>query len=251
MWALIPAFTSSVRGRSVDRALTFRSSHASMWRLPPTDMNRNFRLLLPTIAFVVLPHSGGAQTSQKLSIQGSGLSAQLYGDAFADIKNGIGGELQLRYTPGKWSFGGGFQMTSHDVSENVSEVFDKVKITGFFFEPRFVIDVGSSRYAPYLSGRFALSKMKFVLQDDVLPQGFSSELGEPTGPTINGGGGILFRLGSRANLDLGVTFGYTKFDNIRLQINDDGGTTVFDETFEVGSGTNAVFRLGLAFGLGG
>ena len=214
-------------------------------------MNRNLRLLLPALALIVASHSGGAQTSQRISIQGSGLFAQLYGKAFDDIKDGIGWELQLRYTPGKWSFGAGVQQTIHDVSEDVSEVFDKVKLTGVFFEPRYVIDVGSSRYAPYLSGRFALSKMKFELQDAVLPDGFSSDLSEPTGPTINGGGGILVRLGSRANLDLGVTFGYTKFKDIRLRINDDSGTNVFDQTFEVGNGTNAVFRVGLAFGLGG
>jgi hypothetical protein len=214
-------------------------------------MNRNLRLLLPALAFAVASSTASAQTSQKISVQGSGLYAMLFGDAFRDIKSGIGGELQLRYTPGKWSFGGGVQHTIHDVSEDVSDVFDKVKLTGVFIEPRYVIDVGSSSYAPYLSGRFALSKMKFELQDDVLPDGFSSELSEPTGPTINGGGGILIRLGGRANLDLGVTFGYTKFKNIRLRINDDSGTNVLDETFEVGSGTNAVFRLGLAFGLGG
>jgi hypothetical protein len=85
----------------------------------------------------------------------------------------------------------------------------------------------------------------------VLPSGFRADISEPTGPTINGGGGILVRLGSRANLDLGVTFGYTKFDDIRLRIIDDSGTLLTDQTFEVGSGTNAVFRLGLAFGLGG
>jgi hypothetical protein len=217
----------------------------------PTDMNRNLRLFLPALALAAVAHTASAQTSQKISIQGSGLFAQLYGKAFDDIKDGIGGELQLRYTPGKWSFGGGIQHTIHDVAEGVSDVFDKVKLTGVFIEPRYVIDVGSSSYAPYLSGRFALSKMKFELQDDVLPPGFSSDLSEPTGPTINGGGGVLIRLGNRANLDLGVTFGYTKFKNIRLQINDDSGVNVLDETFEVGSGTNAVFRLGLAFGLGG
>ena len=224
-----------------------------MWRPPPTDMNRNFRLLLPTLALVVASQSVGAQTSQKISIQGSGLFAELYGEAFADIKSGIGGELQLRYTPGRFSFGGGFQLTSHDVSENVSEIFSKVKLSGLFFEPRFVIDVGSSRYAPYLSGRFALSKMKFELNEDFLEtiEGFTVDIEEPTGPTINGGGGILVRLGSRANLDLGVTFGYTKFGDIRLRIIDDSGTEVTNDIFEVGSGTNAVFRVGLAFGLGG
>jgi hypothetical protein len=214
-------------------------------------MNRNLRLLLTAIALIVSARAADAQTAQKISIQGSGLFAQLYGDAFNDIKDGVGGELQLRYTPGVWSFGGGIQFTAHDVSDQVSDVFAGAKISGFFFEPRYVIDVGSSTYAPYLSGRFALSKMKFELQDDALPAGFSSELSEPTGPTINGGGGLLFRLGARANLDVGVTFGYTKFDDIRLRITDDSGSEFFNDTFEVGSGMNAVFRLGLAIGLGG
>jgi hypothetical protein len=216
-------------------------------------MNRFLRQLLPAIALVVVANSGRAQTSQKISIQGSGLVAALFGDAFGDIKDGFGGELQLRYTPGKWSFGGGVQYTSHGVSEDVENVFSKVTLTGVFFEPRYVIDVGSSSYAPYLSGRFALSKMKFELNEDFVNdfEGFSFELSEPAGPTINGGGGVLIRLGNRANLDLGVTFGYTKFKNIRLRVVDDSGTEVSNDVFEVGSGMNAVVRLGLAFGLGG
>ncbi len=212
---------------------------------------RTLRQFLPAVALVIATSTLHAQTSQRISIQGSGLYAALVGKAFNDIKDGIGGELQIRYTPSKFSLGVGVQHTIHDVSEDVSEVFSKVKLTGAFLEPRYVIDIGSTKLAPYLSMRLALSKMKFEIQDDVLPDGYSSELSEPTGPTINGGGGVLIRLGGRANLDLGVTFGYTKFRNIRLQINDDSGTNVLDETFTVGSGSNAVFRLGLAFGLGG
>jgi hypothetical protein len=225
-------------------------------------MNRILRLTLPAIALVAVSHAAFAQTSQKISVQGSGLFAQLYGDAFTDIKDGIGGELQLRYTPGKWSFGAGIQHTIHDYSNTLSipvegndiPIFSNVKLTGVFVEPRYVIDIGSAKFAPYLSGRFAFSKMKFEFTDELLTAltGFILDLSEPTGPTINGGGGVLIRLASRANLDLGVTFGYTKFKDIRFRILDaDSNVELTNDPIEIGSGTNAVFRVGLAFGLGG
>jgi hypothetical protein len=54
------------------------------------------------------------------------------------------------------------------------------------------------------------------------------------GGTVNLGGGVLARLTSRANLDFGATYGYTRFS---------GGIA--------GSGSDLVLRAGLAIGLGG
>ena len=50
-------------------------------------------------------------------------------------------------------------------------------------------------------------------------------------------------------VDVGVTFGYTKFGDITITGTGVGGTST--ESFGVGSGTNAVVRVGLAVGLGG
>ena len=72
------------------------------------------------------------------------------------------------------------------------------------------------------------------------------EFGKPKGPTVNGGGGVLVRLHSRVNLDLGATFGYTRFKSVSVTIPGEG---VFSADF--GNGTNLVVRLGLAIGIGG
>ena len=68
--------------------------------------------------------------------------------------------------------------------------------------------------------------------------------GDANGFTANGGGGLLFILGSSANLDLGVTF----------EVKDLGSATVASSPpteLDLGSGQNVIFRVGLAFGLGG
>ena len=67
-------------------------------------------LLMPTT------HAAG-QSSQLLSVQGSALAADLFGDNFFAIKTGVGLELQARYTPSAFSLGGGLQFTHHGDSE--------------------------------------------------------------------------------------------------------------------------------------
>ena len=214
-------------------------------------MRRTFLIVAASALTLSTASTSSAQTSQRFSLQGSALFAGLFGSAFDGINNGYGGELQLRFTPGSWSFGGGIQYTLHGTEGDMAEGFKKVKLAGLFFEPRLVVPVGSSSYAPYLSGRFAFSRMAFNFADGFPPPGFSINVERPTGPTINGGGGFLINLGARTNLDIGATFGYTKFKNVIFSVSDNG--TGQSERFEVevGSGTNLVFRIGLAVGLGG
>ena len=99
-------------------------------------------------------------------------------------------------------------------------------------EPRYVIDTGSDRVVPYLAARLATSEI-FV------EEGRSSSTA--TGYTINGGGGLLVRLGSAMNLDLGVTLGWK----------DLGEATIANTLFDMGTGSNLIVRAGLAIGFGG
>ena len=126
------------------------------------------------------------------------------------------------------SFGVGIEQTFH----NVDNLDDRnVRLTGGFFEPRYVVDTGSDKAVPYLAGRFAISKIR------------SEEFGassSATGYTVNGGGGLLIRLKPAMNLDLGVTLGWK----------DLGQATIVDTVFDLGTGTNLVIRAGLAFGFG-
>lgn len=175
-----------------------------------------------------------AQSAQRLSIQGSGLFAKLYGSAYAGLQKGYGVEVQARFTPGAWSFGGGVQYTRH----SITGLNQKLKLYGGFVEPRYVIVLRSNVFAPYVSARFSLLKQQLTVGD---------VSGSATGVTLNGGGGVLVRLSSRLNLDVGSTYGYTKFGDFVVRNHSNGLTF----TGPSGSGSNLVVRVGLALGLAG
>jgi hypothetical protein len=64
---------------------------------------------------------------------------------------------------------------------------------------------------------------------------------------VNSGGGLLYRVGPRLNLDLGATFGYNRLGSGTLK-SEASGTAV---PFESSSGSNLVVRFGFAVGIGG
>lgn len=177
-----------------------------------------------------------AQTAQRFSAQASGLFVTLSGDAYASLKNGPGFEAQLRYNPGALSIGGGFQFSNHDI--DATDLDGGIRLYGAFLEPRYVIAVQSATFAPYLSSRLAL------LRQSLNVEGFE---GHSNGLQLNGGGGVIVRLATNVNLDLGATFGYIDFGEATTK---NKSTGVETKTADADSGTNWVFRVGLAFGLG-
>lgn len=188
-------------------------------------------VLAPTmLASRALP----AQSAQAVSIQASGLYNGVYGGVFTGLKHGFGAEGQIRYTPGALSIGAGFQYTTHGL-ENRSE---DIRLYGGFLEPRYRIHTGSNVVAPYLSARLSLLKVGFSGGDLTLTSSFIQ---------VNGGGGLLYRLGPRLNLDLGATFGYNRLARGTLR-SESSGTEV---TVDSSSGSNVVLRVGFAVGLGG
>jgi hypothetical protein len=184
---------------------------------------------------VILGTPGGdlqAQSAQPFSLQGSALVNGVFGNVFTGLQDGIGGEAQFRYTPGALSVGAGFQFTIHELEARM----DDARLYGGFIEPRYRIHVGSNVVAPYVSGRLSVLKVGFSGGDLSLSSSFIQ---------LNGGGGILVRLSSRLNLDLGATFGYNRLGNGTLT-SKSSGTAV---PVESSSGSNIVIRLGLALGL--
>jgi hypothetical protein len=186
-----------------------------------------------------------AQSAQKFSLQVSGLYENLGGefwDAYKSIDGGAGAEAQIRYTPSAFSIGLGAQYTGHgfNFSTQSGSITGTYNNSGVFLEPRYVFPVSSNTVAPYISGRFSM-----VSAETSGPDGGGWKL-TFIGTSANGGGGLLIRMGSRMNLDLGATYGYTRYTSAKLTF---GGST---ET-ETGSksGTNLVTRIGLAIGLGG
>jgi Outer membrane protein beta-barrel domain len=191
------------------------------------------RLLLLVMFWGLTVGKLKAQSAQALSLQGSGLFNGVFGDVFTGLKDGIGAEAQLRYTPSAFSIGAGFQYTSHEL-EGRSE---DARLYGGFLEPRYRIHAGSNVVAPYVSARFSVLKVGFSGGDLSLSSTFIQ---------LNGGGGLLYRLGSQINLDVGATYGYNRLGDGTLT-NESAGTSV---PVESSSGSNIVVRIGLAIGLG-
>jgi len=194
-------------------------------------LNRTVFLILTGTA---ISHQAAAQSAQAISIQFSGLYNGVYGHLFSGVQSGYGAEGQLRYTPGALSIGAGFQYTTHSVSLQTEDI----RFYGGFLEPRYRIHTGSNVVAPYLSARLSLLEVGFSGGDLTLNSSFVQ---------LNGGGGLLYRVGPRVNLDLGATYGYDRLGSGTLRRKSTGGTSHVDSD----SGTNLVVRLGLALGIGG
>ncbi|MBA3259974.1 MAG: hypothetical protein H0T68_10990 [Gemmatimonadales bacterium] len=175
-----------------------------------------------------------AQSAQAISLQGSGLFNGVFGNVFIGLNDGLGAEAQVRYTPSAFSVGAGFQYTNHEL-EGRSE---DARLYGGFVEPRYRIYAGSNVLAPYVSARFSLLKVGFSGGDLALSSSFIQ---------VNGGGGLLVRLGARVNLDVGATYGYNRLGAGNLTSNSSGSSLPVESS----SGSNIVARLGLAVGLGG
>lgn len=199
-------------------------------------MRPRSRHLLVLAALIIVPALHG-QSAQRWSAQGSLLSVAPSGDAYEGLSSGFGFELQGRYTPSAFSLGAGYQRSSHDLDfdDGTSET---VALGGVFLEPRYVLDVGSGSYAPYLSARIAF------LSQSVEIEGIEASA---SGTQLNAGGGVLVRLTPRMNLDLGLTYGAIDFDDVELVF--EGETFVIDGTS--GSGRNLVLRVGVTVGIGG
>lgn len=182
-------------------------------------------------AACLMPMTGHAQSAQRWSAQVSALYASLSGDAFNSFNAGAGVEGQGRYTMRNgFSFGAGWQYTTH----KINGLKNDATLQGPFIEPRFTFVLGDNEsFFPYASARVS------ILEQKVTDTGFTAS---STGQTFGAGGGVLIRLASKLNLDLGATAGYTSFGDVSFN-----GTKFAG--FPTGSGTNFILRAGLAYGL--
>ncbi|MGE0160130.1 MAG: outer membrane beta-barrel protein [Gemmatimonadales bacterium] len=182
--------------------------------------------LLVAALLSTAPLAASAQSAQMISLQFSGLGMYPFGGEMDNIDVGGGWEAQIRLNPSAFSIGGGIENTFHKRLTGQDMVF-----LGGFLEPRYVLDIGSDNAVLYVSGRAALSQVKIKTANNEATS---------TGYTLNGGGGLLFRLSDRVNLDAGATLGYKDLGDVTL-----GAFQV-----DLGTGANVVARVGLAVGLG-
>jgi hypothetical protein len=175
----------------------------------------------------LLPAGARAQSAQQFSLQVSGLGAYPFGGGLSNVQAGYGWEAQIRINPSAFSIGAGAEQTFHGVKDTQRDI----TFLGGFIEPRYVIDIGSDNMVLYVSARAAVSQI-------TLSVGTFESTG--TGYTLNGGGGFLFPLSERVNLDVGATIGYKDLGVLDLP----------GSTWDLGTGANVVGRVGLAIGLG-
>lgn len=169
--------------------------------------------------------------AQSFSFSGGGLYATLSGSDFQGTNAGMGPEVQFRYHAASgFSIGGGVQYTSHDV-DGISENYG---ITGFFVEPRYAFQAQSSSIQPYLGARLAFLNQKLEVT------GFGKFTG--SGTALGASGGLLVRLSSAAQLDIGVTWATVSFGDAELD-----GTTIPDSD---ASGSALALRAGVVFQFG-
>jgi hypothetical protein len=197
-------------------------------------MRRGRQVLVSLALSTPLAGALQAQSAQAISLQFSGLFNGVFGSVFQGLKDGYGGEAQIRYTPSAFSLGGGFQYTRHHITNRTEDA----KLYGGFIEPRYRIHTGSYVLAPYVSARFSLLKVGFTGGDLSISSNFIQ---------LNGGGGLLYRLGPRINLDVGATYGYDRLGGGTLRRKASGTSSHFNSS----SGSNVVFRVGFAVGIGG
>lgn len=215
------------------------------------------------------PLSVAAQSGDRWSFQVSGLAN--YND-FGSGGTPLGGEIQIRHTPGVISIGGGVQFLSASDADGVfapvstfdinqSAYDESLSFVGVFVEPRWVY-AASDQIAGYLSSRVSASRIKedsrwagaycdFELTADCERVEYDDvSRFEGLGVTGNLGGGFLIRLTNAVNLDVGATGGiqfypsgegfYRDFDTNQLVAYSDSETVL-----------NVVVRVGLAIGIGG
>ena len=187
---------------------------------------RSLRSLLLTSLLLC---SAVALPAQGFSFSASGVYAALNGDDYAGINAGLGADLQVRYhTRGGFSAASGYQYTSHGV-EGASENFG---VSGFFADARYTFTPPSTpKVRPYIGGRFAITHWGF--SSGSLD---ASANGTAFGPV----GGMLIRMGSSTQLDLGLAYMVLHFGDAKL-----GGTP---QPGSDTSGSAVALRFGVVYG---
>ncbi|MFI5310874.1 MAG: outer membrane beta-barrel protein [Gemmatimonadales bacterium] len=186
------------------------------------------RSLVATAAVGALALPARAQSAQPWSLQASVLADnQKIGSSAI---SGVGFEAMVRYTPSAWSVGLGYEYATHSSNGQTLD------ISGAFLEPRYAIDIGSDRVAPYLAGRVAFLNESSKLRAPTNLIDFSSG-----GTAFGAGAGILIRASKTVNIDLGAAIVQQSFQDASRN-----GVTVSFTSF-----AGYIAKAGISIGFGG
>jgi hypothetical protein len=183
-------------------------------------MHRRSLAALAALLAVASPVHG--QTAQRWSIQLSALGVELTSVSNDELRFGGGLELQARFNPSALSIGFGFQTTRHTLENSLLARDLTVTYAGGFVEPRLILGSIGDLVAIYAAVRFMSLSAKYEV-------GATEE--KIQGAAISGGGGLLIRITSRLNAEVGATAGKEYYNR------------------DADTGTTVVTRLGVAYGL--
>jgi hypothetical protein len=183
------------------------------------------------VLVLILVGRSAALPAQGFSIGGSLAYATLDGSDYDGIDAGLGFDAQVRYQLAKAvSIGGGFQYTSHGVGGQTEDFH----VRGFFADARYAFSPASTpKVMPYLGARFAATHWTVS---------FAGSEGSANGTAIGPVGGLLIRMGSATQLDVGVAYLALHFGDGKL----DGVTQPNSST----SGSTLAMRFGFLVGFG-
>lgn len=173
-----------------------------------TSLRQTLTLAVVVTGTAVFAPCADAQSAQPYSLQLAALFTSF--DNGGVNVGGVGVEPQFRLNRlystedfGALSLGIGGQFTSH------SRGGDNLKISGLFFEPRWVPALTSNTVFPYLSARLAF-----------LRQSNNFEAPSSSGTGFGAGGGLAIKLTKTVNLDAGVQL-------VRQKLGDFEGFTTY------------------------
>jgi len=128
----------------------------------------------------------------------------------------------VHHTLGPPSIGFGFQTTRHTLANSALARDLTITYTGGFVEPRLIVGSIGDLVAIYGSVRLMSLSAKYEV---------ATTEEKIQGAAISGGGGLLFRITSRLNAEIGATAGKEYYNR------------------DADTGTTVVTRLGVAYGL--
>ena len=125
------------------------------------------------------------------------------------IGDGYGFDVHATLGVSALALAAGYQRTEHDLTGTTSHA----TYSGFYAEPRVLLDLGAGNFTPYLAGRIGRTKVS-------TPSALSTPPANFTGTMYGAGGGVQVWLVRSVALDLGAMWSRIDFGNVRTSARD-------------------------------
>jgi len=125
------------------------------------------------------------------------------------IGDGYGFDVHGSVGVSALSLGGGYQRTEHDLTGTTQHA----TYSGFYVEPRVMLDLGAGNFMPYIAGRVGRTSVSE-------PPSLTGNTAVTHGTTYGAGGGLQVWLARSVALDLGALWSRIDYSQHRLSASD-------------------------------